>query len=66
MSWGFYPIAYALGTWLPGGAAQEVAIQIGYSLADLIAKPIYGVLVYSIARAKSLEEGFSPATQKAA
>lgn len=66
MSWGFYPIAYALGTWLPGGAAQEVAIQIGYSLADLIAKPIYGVLVYSIARAKSLEEGFSLETQKAA
>jgi bacteriorhodopsin len=58
MSWGFYPIAYALGTWLPGGAAQEVAIQIGYSLADLIAKPIYGLLVFAIARAKSLEEGF--------
>ncbi len=58
MSWGFYPIAYALGTWLPGGAAQEVAIQVGYSLADLIAKPIYGLLVFAIARAKSLEEGF--------
>ncbi|MER3443478.1 MAG: xanthorhodopsin [Meiothermus sp.] len=59
MSWGFYPIAYALGTWLPGGAAQEVAIQVGYSIADLIAKPIYGLLVYSIARAKTLEEGSS-------
>ncbi|GLV48970.1 xanthorhodopsin [Thermus sp. LT1-2-5] len=58
LSWGFYPIAYALGTWLPGGAAQEVAIQLGYSLADLIAKPIYGLLVFAIARAKSLEEGF--------
>lgn len=58
MSWGFYPIAYALGTWLPGGAGQEVAIQAGYSLADLIAKPIYGLLVFAIARAKSLEEGF--------
>ncbi|GAA6733051.1 bacteriorhodopsin-like [Thermus oshimai] len=58
MSWGFYPIAYALGTWLPGGAGQEVAIQVGYSLADLIAKPIYGLLVFAIARAKSLEEGF--------
>ncbi|WP_337845738.1 bacteriorhodopsin [Thermus sp.] len=58
MSWGFYPIAYALGTWLPGGATQEVAIQVGYSLADLIAKPVYGLLVFAIARAKSLEEGF--------
>ncbi|MGQ9693017.1 MAG: bacteriorhodopsin [Thermaceae bacterium] len=57
MSWGFYPIAYALGTWLPGGATQEVAVQVGYSIADLIAKPIYGLLVYSIARAKTLEEG---------
>ncbi|WP_243026777.1 bacteriorhodopsin-like [Thermus albus] len=59
MSWGFYPIAYALGTWLPGGAGQEVAIQVGYNLADLTAKPIYGLLVYAIARAKSLEEGFA-------
>ncbi|MFN4073608.1 MAG: bacteriorhodopsin [Thermus sp.] len=59
MSWGFYPIAYALGTWLPGGAGQEVAIQVGYSIADLIAKPIYGLLVFAIARAKSLEEGFT-------
>lgn len=57
MSWGFYPIAYALGTWLQGGAAQEVSIQVGYSVADLISKPIYGLLVYAIARAKTLEEG---------
>jgi bacteriorhodopsin len=65
LSWGFYPIAYALGTWLPGGGDQEVAIQIGYSIADLTAKPLYGILVYSIARAKSLEEGFGLEAQKA-
>ena len=65
MSWGFYPIAYALGTWLPGGAAQEVAIQLGYSLADLIAKPVYGLLVFAIARAKSLEEGFGEGVKAA-
>ncbi|WP_244187347.1 bacteriorhodopsin-like [Thermus tenuipuniceus] len=35
-----------------------MAIRLGYSLADLIAKPIYGLLVFAIARAKSLEEGF--------
>ncbi|MDM7325302.1 MAG: bacteriorhodopsin [Thermus sp.] len=66
MSWGFYPIAYALGTWLPGGPGQEVAIQVGYSLADILAKPIYGLLVYAIARSKSLEEGFGAEAEKTA
>ncbi len=57
LSWGFYPIAYALGTWLPGGAGQEVAIQVGYSLADILAKPIFGLYIFAIARAKTLSEG---------
>jgi len=30
---------------------------VGYSIADLVAKPIYGILVYPTARAKTLEEG---------
>ncbi|MCS7082218.1 MAG: bacteriorhodopsin-like [Bacteroidetes bacterium] len=60
-SWGFYPIAYVLGSWLPGGATQEVAVQVGYSIADILAKPIYGIMVYAIARAKSLEEGLETA-----
>lgn len=56
LSWGFYPIAYALGTWLPGGAGQEVAIQVGYSVADILAKPLFGLYIFAIARNKTLSE----------
>jgi hypothetical protein len=35
-----------------------VAIQVGYTIADVLAKAGYGVLIYNIARAKSVEEGF--------
>jgi len=39
-----------------GGAAGEVALQIGYSLADLTAKPLFGLFLYLIAREKTLSE----------
>lgn len=52
-TWGFYPIAYLLGTMnLLDGATSEVALQVGYSLADVAAKCGYGVMIYHIARAK--------------
>jgi hypothetical protein len=35
-----------------------VTLQVGYTLADIFAKAGYGVLIYNIARAKSVEEGF--------
>jgi hypothetical protein len=31
-------------------------LQIGYSLADLTAKPLFGVLLYLVAREKTLSE----------
>ena len=39
-----------------GGAAAEVALQVGYSLADLAAKCGYGIMIYAIARAKMTSE----------
>ncbi|MGF1465262.1 MAG: bacteriorhodopsin-like [Sandaracinaceae bacterium] len=53
-TWGVYPIAYlvsALG--LGGGATAEVALQIGYSVADITAKAGFGLMIYAIARAKT-------------
>jgi bacteriorhodopsin len=38
LSWGFYPIAYLLPS-LVSGADGVVITQIGYSIADLVAKP---------------------------
>ncbi len=40
------------------GAESEIAIQVGYSIADVLAKAGYGVMIYAIARAKSEAEGY--------
>lgn len=57
--WLFYPIAYLLPVLGIGGAAAEVGLQIGNSVADILAKAGYGVLIYFIARAKSEEMGWT-------
>jgi len=57
-SWGFYPIAYLLPLLLGNGlsASGVVAVQVGYSLADIIAKVGFGVLIYFIALEKTAHE----------
>ena len=52
-SWGVYPIAYLLPEVGITGATATVGVQIGYAVADLLAKPIFGLLAFSIARIKS-------------
>lgn len=60
-TWGFYPIAYAIGTWggmdTPGAV---VAVQVGYTIADVTAKALYGVMIFVIAYQKSVEDGTLP------
>ncbi|MFN3690142.1 MAG: bacteriorhodopsin, partial [Fimbriimonadales bacterium] len=56
ISWLFYPIAYLAPMAGVGGATGEVALQIGYSLADLTAKPLFGLFLYLVAREKTLAE----------
>ena len=61
-TWGFYPIAYTIGTLgLGSGASTEVAIQVGYTLADITAKAGLGVFIFSIARVKTAAEEGSAA-----
>ena len=57
-TWGFYPIVYMAPFFGWTGAESEIAIQIGYSIADVLAKAGYGVMIYAIARAKSEAEGY--------
>jgi bacteriorhodopsin len=52
-TWGFYPIAYMMPFFGLTGAGAEVGLQIGYSIADVLAKAGYGVMIYAIARAKT-------------
>ena len=60
-TWGFYPIAYAIGTW--GGLQTSgaiVGVQVGYTIADISAKCLYGVMIFAIAYQKSSEDGTLP------
>lgn len=59
LSWWVYPIAFVLPMIGLSGAAAEVGLQIGYSIADLTAKALYGVFIYRIAKAKSEADGWS-------
>ena len=63
LTWGWYPIVYMIPMAYGGAYPTEtpvtvVALQVGYTLADIAAKAGYGVLIYNIARQKSIEEGF--------
>lgn len=55
-SWGVYPIAYAfplLGGEFFSGADGFVLRQAGYSIADVVAKALFGLLIYRLARTQS-------------
>jgi bacteriorhodopsin len=68
VTWMFYPIAYAIrGDSLPGavpGIIPEksglgvVGTQVGYAIADIVAKAGFGLLIFFIARTKT--EALSP------
>lgn len=55
-SWGVYPIAYLLPEVGITGPLATVSVQVGYTIADLLAKPVFGLLAFSIARIKSQAE----------
>jgi len=68
-TWGVYPIAYILGdekSWLSdtlglSGSDATTAIQFGYTVADVLAKPGYGLIILGIALARSNAEGYRAA-----
>jgi Bacteriorhodopsin len=57
-TWGFYPIVYCFPYFGWTGSSAVAGVQVGYTIADVLAKAGYGVLIYNIAKAKSEEEGF--------
>lgn len=60
LTWGFYPIAYMAPFYGLSGANAEVALQVGYSIADILAKCGYGLLIYNIAKLRT--EAASPSS----
>lgn len=52
-TWGVYPISYLFPVFGFDGADAFVLRQVGYSVADVLAKCLYGLVIYKIARMKS-------------
>lgn len=53
VSWCVYPLVFIFPMIGFSGASAQTAVQVGYSIADVIAKPILGLIVWRIAVAKS-------------
>jgi bacteriorhodopsin len=56
-TWGVYPIAYIFNIVGDESAESFVAIQVGYTIADILAKCVFGLTILKIARMKSIAEG---------
>jgi bacteriorhodopsin len=55
-SWCFYPIVFIFPMIGLKGASALVAVQVGYTIADIVAKALFGVFIYLIAVRKSEAE----------
>jgi bacteriorhodopsin len=53
LSWGVYPIAYLLPLLSISGSDAWVFKQVGYSVADIVAKAVYALIIFHVARIKS-------------
>jgi bacteriorhodopsin len=60
-TWGVYPISYILGmnpsTDMAVAGQQFVGVQLGSTIADVLAKCVFGLTILKIARMKSMAEG---------
>ena len=53
VSWLFYPLVFVFPMIGFTGGAATTAVQVGYTVADIVAKAVFGVLIYMIAARKS-------------
>ncbi len=61
-TWGVYPISYLIPMLIKNPSAAQAADlftsrQIGYTIADVLAKCVFGLTIFKIARMKSAAEG---------
>jgi len=61
-TWGVYPISYLIPILVKNPSASQMASlftdrQIGYTIADVLAKCVFGLTIYKIAKMKSVAEG---------
>ena len=53
VSWCFYPIVFILPMLGLTGGTAATAVQVGYTIADIVAKALFGLFIYMIAVRKS-------------
>ena len=56
VSWLFYPIVFVFPMIGFEGGAATTAVQVGYTVADVVAKAVFGILIFMIAVRKSESE----------
>ncbi len=56
VSWCFYPVVFVLPMIGISGGLAATGVQVGYTIADILAKAVFGVLIYMIAVRKSENE----------
>ena len=56
VTWCVYPVSYLMPVLGFDGANAFVGRQIGYTIADITAKCLFGLMIYQIARTKSAED----------
>ncbi len=61
-TWGVYPISYLIPILVKNPSVSQMAMlftdrQIGYTVADVLAKCVFGLTIYKIAKMKSVAEG---------
>ena len=61
ISWCFYPVVFVFPMIGMTGGSAATAVQVGYTVADIVAKAAFGVLIFLIAARKSEAEGHAPA-----
>lgn len=57
VTWCVYPIAYLFPVFDANSEGLEVLRQVGYTVADITAKALYGLMILGIAKARSAAEG---------
>ncbi len=56
-SWGVYPISFIANMSAAAPTADGFMLrEVGYTIADITAKRVFGLIIYSIARIKSAED----------
>ncbi|MFM9106851.1 MAG: bacteriorhodopsin-like [Chloroflexota bacterium] len=58
ISWCFYPLVFIFPMIGFTGGTATTLVQVGYTIADLVAKAVFGILIYMIAVRKSEAEGW--------